>query len=326
MRCPSASDLPLPLPPLRPPVPPALVPPPPLSPPPHGVMLPTPTPSAPPPWYVVTLPAPTQRTLTFFYFYFSPPPPPPPPAPPAPPPGPPGLLPSPPPLLPRLLCFPHLPRFPRFLRLERLPHLTRLPRLERFPSCHLVFCFTASLVTPCLGNFRAFLKITFVDKLRLDDQDFAVTHELRGRAFLPGNQTSNGDTSETVTAIRLGREGTGITVSPESFLEFLVEHPQSDIPFATQIRKLVINKSSLQPLVSFMVAMLRSRDSVAGGVSAPPMFPAFSLFGVPPPPHVPPAPPAFGTPPVFPVFGVPPIPPAPPAFRVPPMPPPLDCI
>ncbi|KAH9976668.1 hypothetical protein BGW80DRAFT_1456783 [Lactifluus volemus] len=251
MRCPSASDLPLSLPPLRPPVPPALVPPPPLSPPPHGVMLPTPTPSSPPPWYVVTLPAPTQRTLTFFYFYFSPPPLPPPPAPPAPPPGPPGLLPSPPPLLPRLLRFPHLPRFPRFLRLDLLVKSLTLDSLSNT-------CFTASLVTPCLGNFCTFLKITFVDKLRPDDQDFAVTRELRGRAILPGNQTSNGDTSKTVTAIRLGREGTGITVSPESVLKFLVEHPQSDILFATQIRKLVINKSSLQPLVSFMVAMLRS--------------------------------------------------------------------
>jgi hypothetical protein len=127
-------------------------------------------------------------------------------------------------------------------------------------SCKILVAFQA----PCLGNFRAFLKITFVDKLQLDDQDFAVTRELRGRAILPGNQTSNGDTSETVMAIRLGREGMGITVSPESVLEFLVEHPQSDIPFTTQIRKLVINKSSLQPLVSFVVATLRSRDSVAG--------------------------------------------------------------
>ncbi|KAH9974671.1 hypothetical protein BGW80DRAFT_151531 [Lactifluus volemus] len=121
---------------------------------------------------------------------------------------------------------------------------------------------------PRLGNFRAFLKITLVDKLRPDDQDFTVTRELRGRAILPGDQTSNGDTSETVTAVRLGCEGTGITVSPEPVLEFLVERPQSDIPFATQTRKLVINKSSLQPLVSFVAATLRSRDSVAGLFSA----------------------------------------------------------
>jgi hypothetical protein len=127
-------------------------------------------------------------------------------------------------------------------------------------SCKILVAFQA----PRLGNFRAFLKITLVDKLRPDDQDFTVTRELRGRAILPGDQTSNGDTSETVTAVRFGCEGTGITVSPEPVLEFLVERPQSDIPFATQTRKLVINKSSLQPLVSFVVATLRSRDSVAG--------------------------------------------------------------
>jgi hypothetical protein len=127
-------------------------------------------------------------------------------------------------------------------------------------SCKILVSFQA----PRLGHFRAFLKITFVDKLRPDDQEFAVTRELRGRAVLPGDQTSNEDASEAVTGVRLGCEGTGIAVSPESVLEFLVERPQSDVPFATQTKKLVISKSSPQPLVSFVTATLRSRDSVAG--------------------------------------------------------------
>jgi hypothetical protein len=125
-------------------------------------------------------------------------------------------------------------------------------------SCKILVSFQA----PRPGNFRAFLNITFVDNLRPDDQEFAVTRELRGRAILPGGQTSNEDASETATAVRLGCEGTGIAVSPKSVLEFSVERPQSDVPFATQTRKLVISKSSLQPLVSFVTATLRSRDSV----------------------------------------------------------------
>src|SRR6266852_1211460 len=69
-----------------------------------------------------------------------------------------------------------------------------------------------------VGSFHAILEITFRDKGRAKDREFTVARELRGRAILPGGSAINGDAE--------GREeggGTGITVSHESGLEFLVE-------------------------------------------------------------------------------------------------------
>ena len=60
-------------------------------------------------------------------------------------------------------------------------------------------------------------------------------------------------------------EGTGIIVSHDFGLEFSVECPWSDEPFATQTKELVVTKSSKTPLVSFITAVVRSpEDSVTG--------------------------------------------------------------
>jgi hypothetical protein len=60
-------------------------------------------------------------------------------------------------------------------------------------------------------------------------------------------------------------EGTGITVSHDFGLEFSVECPSSDEPFATQTKELIITKSSETPLVSFITAMVRSPDDSVTG-------------------------------------------------------------
>ncbi|KAI0253350.1 hypothetical protein BJV78DRAFT_204673 [Lactifluus subvellereus] len=112
------------------------------------------------------------------------------------------------------------------------------------------------------GNFHGSLMITFIDRTRRNDREFTVTRELRGHAILPGGPASNGEASETVTGLGFGPrgEGTGISISPESGLEFLVERPRSDVPFSTQTLQLVISKSSPKRLVSFKAARLRSLD------------------------------------------------------------------
>ncbi|KAI0253353.1 hypothetical protein BJV78DRAFT_204924 [Lactifluus subvellereus] len=110
------------------------------------------------------------------------------------------------------------------------------------------------------GNSHGSLMITLIDRTRRDDREFTVTRELRGHAILPGGPASNGEASETVMGLRLEGGGTGISVSPESGLEFLVERPRSDVSFATQTLQLVISKSSPKRLVSFKAARLRSLD------------------------------------------------------------------
>jgi hypothetical protein len=98
------------------------------------------------------------------------------------------------------------------------------------------------------------LKITFSDRGRENDREFTVIRELHGRAILPGGLAISGDVEEG--------GGTGITVSHESGLEFLVE--RSDILFPMQTRELVITKTSAMPVVSFKAAKVSSlHDSVA---------------------------------------------------------------
>ncbi len=104
-----------------------------------------------------------------------------------------------------------------------------------------------------VGSFHAILEITFSDKGRRKDREFTVARELRGRAILPGGSAINGDVEDTEDA-----EGTGITVSHESGLEFLVE--RSDVLFPMQTREFVITKTSVQPLVFFKAAKVSSLD------------------------------------------------------------------
>ena len=60
-------------------------------------------------------------------------------------------------------------------------------------------------------------------------------------------------------------EGTGITVSHDFGLEFSVECPWSDEPFATQTKELIITKFFKTPLVSFIAAVVRSPDDSVTG-------------------------------------------------------------
>lgn len=122
-----------------------------------------------------------------------------------------------------------------------------------------------SFDAPHAGNFCASLKITFIDRTRPDNQEFSVTRELRGRAILPSSPPRDRDTCETVEEVRLGSEGIGIAVSPESGLEFWVERPRSDVPFASQTMQLVISKFFAQPWVFFRTARLRSSNDLAIG-------------------------------------------------------------
>jgi hypothetical protein len=117
-----------------------------------------------------------------------------------------------------------------------------------------------SFQAPRADNFYASLKITFIDETRPNDPEFTVTRGLCGCGILPGGLTSNDDVSNTAMGVGVGGAGTGITVSPESGLEFFVERPRSDVPFATKIMQLVITKSSPKPWVSFKAAKLRSED------------------------------------------------------------------
>jgi hypothetical protein len=95
------------------------------------------------------------------------------------------------------------------------------------------------------------LEVTFSDKGR-NKKEFTVTRELRGRAIVPGSSAIYGDVEGTEEG-----EGTGITVSHESGLEFLVER-------SMQTREFVITKTSVQPLVYFKAAKVSSlNDSVA---------------------------------------------------------------
>jgi len=104
-----------------------------------------------------------------------------------------------------------------------------------------------------VGSFHAVLEITFSDKGQTGDREFTVTRELRGRAIFPGGFAINEDVEGTEEG-----GGTGITVSDESGLEFLVE--RSDVLFPVQTRELVITKTSAMPVVSFKAAKVYSLD------------------------------------------------------------------
>jgi hypothetical protein len=110
-----------------------------------------------------------------------------------------------------------------------------------------------------VGSFHATLGITFSDKGRANNREFTVARELHGRAILPGHSAIIGDAPNNVEDIEEG-EGTGVTVSHDFGLEFSVERPSSDEPFATQAKELIVTKSSRTPLVSFVSAMVRSPD------------------------------------------------------------------
>ncbi|KAH9959446.1 hypothetical protein BC827DRAFT_504592 [Russula dissimulans] len=111
------------------------------------------------------------------------------------------------------------------------------------------------------GNFHATLSITFNYKAGRDDEVFVVTRELRGRAILPvPDNTKEPPNTITAEEDRMGSEGSGITVSPHSGLEFFVERSQPDELFATQTKELVITKSSVNPLVFFKAARVCSSD------------------------------------------------------------------
>ena len=104
-----------------------------------------------------------------------------------------------------------------------------------------------------VGSFHAVLEIIFRDKGRADDCEFTVTRVLRGRAILPGGFAIK----EDVEGMEEGG-GTGITVSHESGLEFLVQ--RSDVLFPMQTRELVITKTSAIPVVSFKATKVCSLD------------------------------------------------------------------
>jgi hypothetical protein len=111
-----------------------------------------------------------------------------------------------------------------------------------------------------VGSFHAVLGITFNDKGRANDRGLTVTRELRGRAILPGRPAINGDGPHDLDNMEDG-EGTGISVSHDSALEFSAERPSSNEPFATQAKELIITKSSMTPLVTFMIATVHSPDN-----------------------------------------------------------------
>jgi hypothetical protein len=75
---------------------------------------------------------------------------------------------------------------------------------------------------------------------------------LRGRAILPGSLAIIGDEGTEEG------EGTGITASHESGLEFLVERSDALLPMQT--RELVITKTSAILVVSSKVAKVYSLD------------------------------------------------------------------
>ena len=106
----------------------------------------------------------------------------------------------------------------------------------------------ASFQAPHAGTFRMSLQIVFSDKTRQNDREFVVLRELRGQATLPSSPAA------------AGSEGTGITVSHESGIEFSLERTRFDVPFATQTLELIIKKSSSMPLVFFEHVKVRSPD------------------------------------------------------------------
>ena len=108
-----------------------------------------------------------------------------------------------------------------------------------------------------VGTFHATLNITFSDTSRPIREEFTVTRELRGRAILSDNPTSNGGAPNTEEEMA-GSEGTGITVSHDFGFEFPVESSRPDGSFGTQNGELIITKSSPLPRVTFEAARVCS--------------------------------------------------------------------
>ena len=126
------------------------------------------------------------------------------------------------------------------------------PRIvQKNQAREIVVSFQPSRV----GSFHAVLGITFIYTGQAGGREFTVTRELRGRAILPGGLAIN-EPEDAEGTEESG--GTGITVSDESGLEFLVE--RSDELFPMQTRELVITKTSASPIVSFKAAKVYSLD------------------------------------------------------------------
>ena len=116
---------------------------------------------------------------------------------------------------------------------------------------------------PHAGAFHTILKMTFSDGMRLNDQEFSVTRELRGRAILSGRGAGGVGPSNAVDRDTTMEEGAGITVSHEFGLQFSIERSQFDELFVPQTEGLVITKSSADPLISFKTARIISPECAA---------------------------------------------------------------
>jgi hypothetical protein len=114
---------------------------------------------------------------------------------------------------------------------------------------------------PHAGVFQAVLKITFSDQAKSNAKEWLLTRELRGCAVLPANggRAIIGETPHTMDEMANG-ESAGITVFPYFALDFSVECPQPNEPYATQTKDFIVSRSSPTPLVSFTAATVRSPD------------------------------------------------------------------
>jgi hypothetical protein len=115
---------------------------------------------------------------------------------------------------------------------------------------------------PCAGTFHAFLRITFSDKTRPNDQEWVVTRELHGCASLPvsDESASKGEIPD-ITEVIGDDDDNGITVIPYFALEFSAEYRRSDESFTTHTKDLIITKTSANLLVSFTAATVYSPDA-----------------------------------------------------------------
>ena len=112
---------------------------------------------------------------------------------------------------------------------------------------------------PHPDTFHAVLRITFSDKTRPSDQEWAVTRVLRGRATLPASDRPASPEEILDITEEMGHdEDDGVAVFPYFALEFSVEYQQSDGSFATQTKDLIITKTSA---VSFTAARVYSPDA-----------------------------------------------------------------
>ena len=115
-----------------------------------------------------------------------------------------------------------------------------------------------------IGYFHAVLKINFRDRTRPNDQEFTVTRELRGHATL---SISGGPAWISEVPHILNKtaedEDAGIIVWPDFALDFSVETALSNESFATQIKEIVITRSSNTQhiLVSFTEARIYSPET-----------------------------------------------------------------